>query len=64
MFPVKRQVIVATRTGKAFRGVLWARRWGYVVLRRVELLEPKAPPVAVDGEVVIERSNVDFIQVV
>ena len=64
LYPVKRAVVVATKTGRTFRGVLWARRWGYVVLRRVELLEPKAPPVAVDGEVVIERSNVDFIQVV
>jgi len=64
MYPTKRRVIVSTKTGKVFRGVLWARRWGYVVLKRAELLEPKAPPVAIDGEVIIERSNVDFMQVV
>jgi small nuclear ribonucleoprotein (snRNP)-like protein len=63
-YPCLRRVIVNTRSDKAFRGVLWARRGGYLVLRNAELLKPKGETVAVDGEVVIEAANVDFIQVV
>jgi len=58
-----RRVIVNTKTGKAFRGVLWRKRWGYLVLREAEMLKPRGETVRVDGEVVIERENVDFLQV-
>lgn len=63
-YPCLKRVIVNTRTDRAFRGVLWAKRGGYLVLRNAELLKPKGETVAVDGEVVIEAANVDFIQVV
>jgi small nuclear ribonucleoprotein (snRNP)-like protein len=63
-YPEKRVVIVNTRTDRAFRGVLWRRRWGYVVLRNAEMLKPRGETVPVDGEVVIARDNVDFIQVI
>ncbi len=63
-YPEKRVVIVNTRTDRAFRGVLWRRRWGYLVLRDAEMLKPRGETVPVDGEVVIARDNVDFIQVI
>lgn len=63
-YPEKRVVIVNTRTDRAFRGVLWRRRWGYLVLRNAELLKGRGETVPVDGEVVIARDNVDFIQVI
>lgn len=63
-YPIKKQVIVNTKTDKAFRGVLWQRTRGYLVLRNVSLLRAREAPVAVDGEVVIDAPNVDFIQVV
>jgi len=62
-YPVKRRVVVNTRTDRAFRGVLWQRRWGYLVLREAELVKAGGETVRMDGEVVIDRSNVDFIQV-
>lgn len=62
-YPEKRMVIVNTRTERAFRGVLWRKRWGYLVLRNAEILKPRGETVPVDGEVVIENDNVDFIQV-
>lgn len=62
-YPVKRRVLVNTKTDKAFRGVLWQRTGGYLVLRNAELLEPRRDPVLMDGEVVLERGNVDFLQV-
>ena len=63
-YPVARRVVVNTKTGRAFNAVLWRKRRGYLVLRDVELLKPGAERVRMDGEVVIDRSNVDFLQVV
>lgn len=64
LYPRKRRVIVNTKTDRAFHGVLWRRRWGYLVLRNAEMVRDREGTVAMDGEVVIERANVDFIQVV
>ena len=59
-----KQVIVNTRTDKAFRGLLWRKRRGYLVLRECELLKAKGETAPIDGEVVIPAFNVDFLQVI
>jgi hypothetical protein len=58
-----RKTVVVNLADKAFRGVLWAQRGPLLVLRGVELLEPARAPQPVDGEVVIERGRVEFVQV-
>jgi len=63
-YPVLRRVIVNTKTDRAFRGVLWARRGEYLVLRNAEMIRPGGQTMAMDGELVIEAGNVDFLQVV
>ena len=63
-YPVKRTVVINTKTERAFRGVLWRAGWRYMVLRNVEMIGPGREVTPVDGEVVVERNNVDFIQVV
>ena len=63
-YPTLREVIVNTRSDKAFRGVLWKRTRGYLILRNVTLLRPREAAVAVDGEVLVDAQNVDFIQIV
>jgi len=63
-YPVLRRVIVNTKTDRAFRGVLWRKRRGYLVLRSAEMLRGKGETVAMDGEVIVPADNVDFIQVV
>ena len=62
-YPCLREVLVNTKTESSFRGVLWRRRRGYLVLRNALLLRPRAEPQRMDGEVMIESANVDFIQV-
>jgi len=62
-YPELRQVIVNTKTGHAFRGALWRKRRGYLVLKKADMLRPGGEPVAMDGDLVIERDNVDFLQV-
>ena len=63
-YPQVREVIVTTKTDKSFRGILWERRRGYIVLRKASLLQARADAIKMDGEVMIERDNVDFIQVI
>ncbi len=62
-YPTLRRVIVNTKTDRSFRGVLWRQRAGYLVLRNAELLKPRGETAWLDGELVIERANVDFVQV-
>lgn len=47
----------------ALRGVLWQSRGPWLVLRDVTALKSGTPPTSVDGDVVIHRANVAFIQV-
>lgn len=47
----------------ALRGVLWESRGPWLVLRDVTAIKPNAVPTPIDGDVVIHRSNVAFIQV-
>ncbi|MGW1998550.1 hypothetical protein [Embleya sp. NPDC001921] len=58
-----RKRVVVNLADKAFRAVLWAKRGPLLVLRDVELLEAGRDPQAIDGEVVVERARVEFIQV-
>ena len=46
------------------RKTLWEKRRRFLILRSAEMLKPGGDVVKVDGEVVIDRANVDFIQVV
>jgi small nuclear ribonucleoprotein (snRNP)-like protein len=60
---VRRSVIVNLKSGRAFEGVLYAKRGPLLVLRNATMHEPGAAPTTVDGGVVIERDQVEFIQV-
>lgn len=61
-FLVHRRVVVNLRNGKALEGILVDRRGDLLVLKASRLHEPGAAPVAVDGDVVVERRNIDFVQ--
>lgn len=58
-----RKRVVVNLADKAFSGVLWAQRGPLLVLRDVELLEAGREAARVDGEVVVERSRIEFTQV-
>ena len=62
-YPTLRRVVINTKTDRAFRGVLWRKCWRYLVLRDAELVKPGGETVRMDGELVIEAANVDFMQV-
>lgn len=59
---VRRRGIVNLKSGRTFRGILWKQSGPLVVMRQAEMLEAGREPIPVDGEVVIERSEIEFIQ--
>ena len=59
---VRRRVMVVHSSGRSFEGVLWARRGPLLVLRNASVSEAGVM-VEADGEVVIERSHVAWLQV-
>lgn len=63
-YPYRETVIVNTKSGKAFRGVLWQRTGGFLVLKRAEMLRHREAPVTVDGDTLVPFGDVEFLQVV
>jgi hypothetical protein len=47
----------------AIRGVLWQSRGAWLTLRKAHVLHAGDEPTTADGEIVVHRSNVAFLQV-
>lgn len=48
---------------EAFEGILWSYRGGWLTLRDVSALKAGQAPAQVNGDVVIHRSNLAYLQV-
>ncbi|CAB4177385.1 hypothetical protein UFOVP998_28 [uncultured Caudovirales phage] len=48
---------------QAIRGVLWRSRGPWLTLRQCQALVAEQPAQPIDGEVLVHRSNVSFLQV-
>lgn len=59
-----RRVMVNLTTGAAIDGVLWDERGPLIVLRDATLHEPGSEPATLDGEVIVERERIAFVQAV
>lgn len=62
VYPTLREAIVNLKNGSAFRGVIWQRKAGYLVLRNAQMLKPRGEAVPVDGEVLVAEADIEFIQ--
>lgn len=62
-YPSKRQVILNTKSGKAFRGILWKLHPRMIIVKNAEFLKLKGETVPLDGDLVILREEVEFLQV-
>ena len=60
---VRLSVIVNLDTGRSFEGVLWSSAGGLLTLKNAAMLEAGREAVPVDGEVVVDRARVEFLQV-
>lgn len=56
-----RRVLVNLKSGTAVAGVLYAKRGPLLILKSAELIEATRVT-KMDGEILIERANVDFVQ--
>jgi hypothetical protein len=54
---------LVTPPDEAIKGVLWESRGPWLRVRQATALKEGQPPTEIDGEVLIERRNVSFIQV-
>lgn len=63
-YPVRKRVIINTKSDKTFRGIIWKHNSQFVILKNVELLHSSKQATPVDGEVIIYRTDIDFIQVI
>jgi len=59
---LRRRVLVNLRSGRAITGTLWVRRGRTLVLKSAELLESGNPTVPMDGDVILDRDQVEFVQ--
>lgn len=57
-----RRVVVNLKSGRAVDGLVVRRTGDVLFLKNAVLLEPGAEPAPLDGETVVERAEVDFIQ--
>lgn len=57
-----RRIVVNLKSGQAIDGHLIRRRGPLLFIRNANLHEGTGDPVPLDGEVIIDRSEVDFIQ--
>lgn len=55
-------VVVTMKNGEAFRGVLYAADRRSFVLRDAKVLNDTARVVAVDGELILARDQMDYFQ--
>lgn len=47
----------------AIKGVLWSSRGPWLTFKSAELLKHGLPPTPIDGEAIIERRAISFLQV-
>lgn len=63
-FPRRRHAVLVQLHGNegTLRGVLWARKGRWLVLKDAHLLRANGESLPADGEVLVDRSQVSFIQ--
>lgn len=60
----RRQIILNTKDGNTFRGILYRKTGPLLELRNAELMSPEGRTVPMDGALLVERVNVSYFQVV
>ncbi|UYL87765.1 RNA binding protein [Gordonia phage OneDirection] len=61
-YVVQQRVVINLKSGTAVMGVVTAKKRTFCVVRDAEVVEPGSHPVRADGEVLIERADIDYIQ--
>lgn len=59
---VARRVVINLKTGRGLDGLLVRKAGDLLFLREATALEPGSAPAPIDGETVVQRQDIDFIQ--
>jgi hypothetical protein len=59
----RRQIIINTKDGNTFKGILWTKGSRLIEMRQSEMLSPQGQALPVDGALIVERANVSYYQV-
>jgi len=59
-----KRVLVNLKSGAAFRGNLTKEIGQLIVIQSAEYIEPGAEAISAPGEIIIEKSNIEFIQII
>lgn len=62
-YPQLKPCIVNLKSGTSFRGVIWRRTGPWVVIKQVHILHGEGSR-PVDGEVLVQMSDIEFVQVI
>lgn len=58
-----KRCLINLKSGTAFQGYLIEAPAGIVVIKGATVIEPGSEPVRVSGEIIIEKANIEFIQI-
>lgn len=59
----RRRMIVNMKSGRSFIGILWRRRGRLLVLRDAAIVDAAGDHHSLDGEVVVDVGEVEFVQI-
>lgn len=61
---IRREVIITKKSdGRSIMGILWSRWFGVWTLKQAKVEGEDGNLVPADGEVVVMKENIDFVQV-
>ena len=60
---LRRKVIVTLKNNRSVMGVLWARAFGVWTLQKASVESETGKMVPVDGEFIVLRENIQYVQV-
>lgn len=58
---IRSRVVVNTKTDQAFEGVLWKATRRFILLKDASLVDEAGRGTPIDGEVLVDVANIDFI---
>lgn len=62
-YAVHQRVVINLKSGTAVAGVVVAKKRSFCILRDAEVVEPGGHPVRADGEILVDRCEIDYIQI-
>ena len=60
---VRRRVVITLKSGTTVMGVVTVSKRSFCMVRDASVIERGGQPVRADGEVLLEREHIDYIQI-